>query len=347
MKRLPAALASLAAICVLTLGLSGCNANLTPYAAIVNGSEISQAQLRQALSAIDQNPEYRCTVVAGGTKHLLGAGQGTYSATFADEVLSILIQDKAVHQDIARLGLPEPASLYPVALAQIRETIAPASGCSGSGASLVAAFPASYRERLLVFQADEDALAAHLAGTTLGRSAVASFVSRHATEMALACVSVIQVGSRTMATSLRQEVLGGASFAALARAHSTDSASAPEGGAIGCIPDTDFDSPLNKVIAALVLGRVSNPVAFNSSWLLLLVTQRHAETYSEVISSLLSAEQDELSTLFPRVIRAARVEVDPQYGNWDTVPSLARVRPNVGPPAAFVPNSAANTGPSS
>lgn len=345
MKRLPAALASLAALSLLTLGLSGCNANLSPYAAIVNGSEISQVQLRQALSAIDHNPEYRCTVEAGGTTHLLGAGEGTYSATFADEVLSVLIQDEAVHKDVVRLGLLEPASLAPVALAQIRESITPATSCPGSGASLIAAFPPSYREQLLAFQADEDALAGQLMGTTLGRDAIASFVAHHATEMALACVSVIQVGTRATAVSLRREILGGASFAALARAHSTDTSSAPEGGAIGCIPDTDFNAPLNKVVAALALGRVSSPTPFSSSWLLLLVTQRHAETYAEVISSLLSDEQDALSTLFPRVIREARVEVDPQYGSWDTVPSLARVRPNSGPRVGIVPNPGANTGP--
>jgi len=41
-KRLSAVPASLAALCVLTLGLSGCNVRFSPYAAVVNGSEISQ-----------------------------------------------------------------------------------------------------------------------------------------------------------------------------------------------------------------------------------------------------------------------------------------------------------------
>ncbi|HKH88434.1 MAG TPA: hypothetical protein VKA05_06405, partial [Acidimicrobiales bacterium] len=105
MKRLPAALASLAALAISTLGLSGCNVRFSPYAAVVNGSEISQTQTHDALSAIAGNAGYRCSIQAGGTSRIAGAGQGTYSAAFSAEVLSILIQDKVIRQDVVRLGL--------------------------------------------------------------------------------------------------------------------------------------------------------------------------------------------------------------------------------------------------
>jgi len=344
-KRPSPVAASLAALCVLTLGLSGCNVRFSPYAAVVNGSEISQQQLSDSLSAIADNASYRCMIEAGGTSQLLGAGEGTFNSAFGAEVLSILIQDEIVRQHVAGLGLSEPSSVDPVALAQLQAAFTPSTGCPGSGASLMAAFPPAYRKLLLGFQADEDALDAHLAGAALSPASLAAFAARHRTEMTLACVSVIQVGTKAAAASLRGRILRGASFAALARAHSTDTSSAPHGGVIGCIPDTEFTAPLNNVIAALSVGRVSSPVAFSSAWLLLLVRQRTPETYAQLVPSVVAQEQGALNDLLPRIIRSARVEVDPQYGTWSTKASVARVQPNTGPPARIVPNPGAGTAP--
>ena len=274
----------------MTFGLSGCNVRFSPYAAIVNGSEISQTQLGDALSAVVNNAGYKCSIESGGTSQLVGAGEGTYNATFTAEVLSILIQDQVARQEVVRLGLPEPSGLNPVALAQLQAASAPASGCSGSGASVLAAFPPSYRKLLLRFQVDEDALSAHLAGTTLRPAPLGAYTAHHKTEMMLACVSVIEAGTKATALSLRSQIQGGAKFAVVAKAHSIDSATASQGGVIGCIPDADFNAPLNKVIAGLTVGRVSSPISFSSDWLLLLVTQRHSETYQQLIPSLVAQE---------------------------------------------------------
>jgi hypothetical protein len=344
-KRLPASLASLAALCALMFGLSGCNVRLSPYAAVVNGSEISQTQLRDALTAVVNNAGYKCSVASSGTTHIKGAGDGTYNATFSATVLSILIQDKVVRQEVARLRLPEPSALEPVADAQLQAASAPASGCTGTGASILAAFPASYRQLLVRFQLDEDALSAHLAGTTLNPGPLGAYVASHKTEMMLACVSVIETGTKATASSVRSQVLAGKSFADMARAHSIDSTTSGEGGVIGCIPDADFNAPLNKVIAGLTVGRVSSPVAFSSDWLLLLVSRRESETSQQLIPSLVAQEQSALNVFFPRILGSAKVELDPQYGTWSTKGTLARVQANTGPPADLVPNAAANAGP--
>ena len=345
MKRLSAALASLVALCVLALGLSACNVGFSPYAAVVNGAEISQPQLREALSAIVNNAGYKCIIESSGTTHLLGAGNGTYSAAFSAEVLSILIQDRVMYQEFARLGLSEPSGLARVVLGQLQAATTPASGCPGTGASILAAFPPTYRNLLLRFQADEDVLSAHLVGITLSPGPLDAYVARHKAVMELACVSVIETSSKATALSLRSQVLGGANFASLAKAHSVDSTTAPQGGAIGCIPDVEFTAPLNNVIAALTVGHVSSPVSFSSNWLLLLVTQRQSETYADVVSSLVALENSAVNTLLPRLIKSAKVQVDPQYGTWDTKVSPARVQANAGPPADIVPNAGANAGP--
>jgi hypothetical protein len=342
-KRLSAVVASLVVICVLAIGLSGCNVRFSPYAAIVNGSEISQSQLRDALAAVVANASYKCAIESSGTTHLTGAGQGTYNATFSAEVLSILIQDKVVRQRVAKLGLPEPSSLSAAALAQLDAATTPPTSCPGSGASVMAAFPAWYRDVLVRFQMDEDALAAKIADTSLSPAALDAYAAANKNKMSLACVSVIEVGSEATARSLRTKILGGASFAALAKADSVDTTTAPDGGSIGCIPDSDFTAPLNTDLAALRVGRVSSPIPFSSDFLLLEVTQRQAESYSQLVSSVVALEQSALGKVFPALIRTANIQVDPQFGTWDKKASLARVAANAGPPAAIVPNAGANT----
>jgi hypothetical protein len=344
-KRLPASLASLAALCALMFGLSGCNVRFSPYAAVVNGSEISQTQLRDALTAVVNNAGYKCSVASSGTTHIKGAGDGTYNAH--------LQRDGALdpHSGQGRTpGGREAEAPRAVGSRARRRRSAPgrlrtASGCTGTGASILAAFPASYRQLLVRFQLDEDALSAHLAGTTLNPGPLGAYVASHKTEMMLACVSVIETGTKATASSVRSQVLAGKSFADMARAHSIDSTTSGEGGVIGCIPDADFNAPLNKVIAGLTVGRVSSPVAFSSDWLLLLVSRRESETSQQLIPSLVAQEQSALNVFFPRILGSAKVELDPQYGTWSTKGTLARVQANTGPPADLVPNAAANAGP--
>jgi hypothetical protein len=344
-RRLPAVLAVLAALGVSTVGLSGCNVRFSPYAAVVNGSEISQGQMHAALSAIAGNSGYLCSIAASGTTHVAGAGQGSYSSAFSAEVLSILVQDKAVGQELARLKLQEPSSLSSAALAQVEAASTPASGCQGTGASVVAAFPTSYRRELVSFQLDEFALAAHLAGTTLTPAGLERFAARYPNEASAACVSVIVVNTKATAASLRRQLLAGASFAALAKAHSIDTQTAPSGGAVGCIPDSDFSAPLNADVAALSVGRVSEPISFSSAFLLLLVTQRRPESRTALVSSLLTKEQSALSALIDHLVRSAKIQVDPRYGSWNLTASIPRVQPNPAPLARFVPNPGANSGP--
>ena len=69
-------------------------------------------------------------------------------------------------------------------------------------------------------------------------------------------------------------------------------------------------------------------MAFSSNWLLLLVSQRKPETSQQLMPSLVAEEVSTLNTLIPRLLGSAKVEVDPQYGTWNTKGTLARVEAN-------------------
>jgi PPIC-type PPIASE domain len=339
--------AGLVAVALASVGLAGCNARFSPYAAVVNGTEISQQQLDNALSAISTNSGYKCLIQAGpgGSQRTVGAGDGTYDSSFAASVLSILIQDTAVHDAVESLRLDEPPRVVAVAAAQLADALTPPQGspCTTSGAATADAFPASYRATLLQFQIDQDAIAAHLAGTALTASAIAAFKLRHPDEASLSCLSVIVVHTRKEARTIRAQAVRGVSFKTLAQRHSIDP-SASNGGNLGCLANSELSSPLNVIVARLPAGAVSSPIAFSSEWVLIRVSAHPLESFSQLVPALALQEESAVSSMIPRIVRASRVTVDPQYGTWNSRISVPAVQPNSGPPARFVPNPGAVVG---
>ena len=125
------------------------------------------------------------------------------------------------------MRLPEPPSLDPAAVAQLEQASTPQSGCPGSGASVLAAFPVWYRELLVRFQEDEDALGAHLAGTTLDPGSLDALRGPpQGRDDAGLRLGRSKSAPRRRPLSLRSQILRGASFAAVAKAHSIDSTTA-------------------------------------------------------------------------------------------------------------------------
>ena len=78
---------------------------------------------------------------------------------------------------------------------------------------------------------------------------------------------------RARTEALRQEILGGADFAALARAHS-EGAGASNGGDIGWVKAEDLPDPLAKAAADLQKGEISEPVYTNLGYHLVRAEDR-------------------------------------------------------------------------
>ena len=62
------------------------------------------------------------------------------------------------------------------------------------------------------------------------------------------------------------------------------------------------------------------------------------------MNAFLGAQHTNLGKLITGLVKSASVDVDPQYGTWDTKTTSAMVKPNPGPPAHLVPNPGASTG---
>lgn len=148
-----------------------------------------------------------------------------------------------------------------------------------------------------------------------------------------ACVSHILVATEAEAQDVMTRLDNGEDFATLAEELSTDTASAANGGALGCAsPDTFVESFRDAVLAAPVGEVYDQIVQSNFGYHVILVTQRDepAEADLPTEDELISTIQDnaaltDLNQWFLDEVAKADVTVKEEYGTWD--PSTPRVVP--------------------
>lgn len=87
--------------------------------------------------------------------------------------------------------------------------------------------------------------------------------------------------ARDQLEKLRSRILAGDDFAALARAHSQDPASAPKGGAMGWLSPDDVDPQFARVMESLKPGAVSEPFRTQLGWQIIQVVQRRQHDSTE------------------------------------------------------------------
>jgi hypothetical protein len=330
-------------LCLVGGTAAACTSSVGAIAANVDGTVISQAELTSDLSAISANAALRCYLAS--SEPVLGAGvTGTYSASFAATRLTSTIDTTVITDELHRRHLSVSPLAVSIAKSQLASFLQPQQGssCTIPGTTAVATFSPELERSLIESQAASDALTASLGGEPLTTAGVAAYARSHPSASSLQCISDIVVKDRATASRLRNSIVGGASFATVARASSIDTSNAQNGGTDGCVSAGDFPTSLGSVIVALPLNVISPVTAFNGYFVLLDVTARHASSTvaaQALIARGSSAEQRLITTL----VRGANVEVNPAYGTWAKVGSTYEVRPNSGPATKFLGNVSAIT----
>jgi len=130
-------------------------------------------------------------------------------------------------------------------------------------------------------------------------------------------VSHILVETQAQASELAAQLAGGADFAELAAAFSTDPGSGQQGGQLGCLDELgDAVAPFLTAAEAAAVGAVTDPVETEFGFHLILVTDTPSPNDLDAAS---------IALVLRRVAQAS-VEVDPRYGEWQ--PATAQVVPS-------------------
>lgn len=97
--------------------------------------------------------------------------------------------------------------------------------------------------------------------------------------------------ARTRLEQLRSRIVGGDSFAELAKAHSDDTLSAAQGGDLGWLNPGDTDPRFEEAVNDLAAGQVSEPVKTRFGWHLIQVLERREHDDTQQFQRAQAREQ--------------------------------------------------------
>ena len=294
-----------AALAAGSLGLTACDAS--PYAAKVNGHVITVNSFNHILAQWSSNPAVAQSFQSGGVSVVGTGGRGTYSANFASQVLSSILNADIIHFHLAAIGRPATSEeeITARAVAEIQD------------AQIWGQLSPALRDFLVQELADEGALAQ----APTDPSTVQSDYSIIEPNL-FSSVCVIE-----------------ASAFNLAEAQSISS-SGPVNGADVCYDQIQLDaapSALQTAIRGLVApGDVSQPVKTSYGYVVAKLVNRATLSLDSQVEQVLVARQAapaEVGT----ILEAAHVHVNPAYGTW----SNGQVNPPTSPlaPPTTSPNA--------
>lgn len=331
------------ALAVAALGAcsdSGSGGSGADDAAVVDGVPISAQTLVDELDAIAGNTAYvdafeGATAAQGGAGILAGEGDGDEFVTeFVTDTLGVRIQYQIVGAEVDRRGIEVSEACTEAAEAELVEGFTVPGG-ELDGEAMLAGFGDDYRSYLVGRQADVLALQADLSGIPCGGGVTDEAVEAYfeANEEALtaevACVSHILVATEAEADEVVGLLAGGDDFATLAAERSLDPGSGEAGGELGCGPEGRYVPEFDEAAFSQPVGEVGEPVETEFGFHVILVTERSAPTFEELVPQIEAALAQEagtaLQTWFQEALTTTEVVVDARYGTWN--PELAVIDP--------------------
>lgn len=293
------------------VALSGCVSSST--AATVNGTAISTASLLSEVKAITSNQGFVKQLAS--SQQVKGVGNNTYSMTFVDEVLNRRISMDLLYQKAQSLHIK--LSSQDIALGRIdaEQTF--------GGAPIFDKFPKSYQAQLIKDSAILDIVEGRLANVNVSIGALTKYYDANPAQFATVCASQILVATQAQANTIYQQLSRGANFAALAKADSGDTRTAPNGGAVGCGTYSNYVTSLGSqfanVVEKLATDVPAPPTHLSTGWSIIEVTSRTSPPFDQLTPQIRAAilgtkGQAAISAYLSAAAKTANISVSPRFG---------------------------------
>jgi peptidyl-prolyl cis-trans isomerase C len=289
---------TLAVVVALVAGVAVLASGSGPAAFRVGNHETSQRDVDDELRALAENHVLRDMLnqarAQGQNIAPIGVTDGSVTASTSSGWVGLRIGQEVARQEVAHRGFRVTKADRTLAQQFASESL--------SGAKAFAAMPAWFRHR----EVDAWTSVAVLDRRLLANPPPALLAAAGAQCPSGRYVSHILVATLEQADAIEAQLAGGADFAELAKAESTD-ASGSNGGQLGCLDDSTFVEPFATVAKTQAIGVVSAPVQTQYGFHVILVTDQPPQLIVEraAIAEILSHS------------RGKNVEVDTRYGRWD------------------------------
>ncbi|HEX2043072.1 MAG TPA: peptidylprolyl isomerase [Acidimicrobiales bacterium] len=305
---------------------AGCG-SVSSYAATVDGTRISKAELEEELRDIAANDQYLKYIES----QVQVRSSGVFDAAFTARVLTQQIVYELVHQDLERRKI----TLTRADLDAGRQSAAQRMG----GEEILNGFDPEYQETLARRAAEVTVLSFVLLEQGPPDQAAKAYYDSHPDEFAQACVNHILVATKEEGDQVKGRLDAGEPFAEVAKQVSRDSGSAPQGGELGCFTrDNQLVAEFAQAMFTQPVGQVGPPVQTQYGFHLILVKSRDVPPYDQVAAAArdkaVAAGQEKLANWFNGVIEKAEVDVNPQYGRFEKKGGDSQVVPPQAPTTA-------------
>lgn len=326
---LPAVVAAAALVATV---VSGCTSTLG-YAAIVNGTAISQTQLNNELADISHSPKYVQLInQPGNSGPVAGSGPGTYNKAFVAILLDQQIQFEVIRQKlVASKAMPAAAQI-----ASVKDTVS-----QGFPTGIYSSFSARYQNQLDLRQAEIDSYV-NVATPDLTGNALTQYYQAHLADYATeACVRHILISDKDPsgqldytasladAQKIKAQLDAGGDFAALAKQYSQDNqgtggGSAAVGGVLtgsaadGCLSTADLQQTVTEFAQAVVslpVNQISDPVKTSFGYHLIEVTSRASEPLDATVT--MDIHRRVAGQRLNALVARAHVKINPAFGTFN------------------------------
>jgi parvulin-like peptidyl-prolyl isomerase len=319
-------------VAALALAAGGCGST-TSYAAKVNGTVISQSEIDHELEAIKNNQGYVDAIEQGGQTKVLGKSKETFNSDFVAQLVNQRVLLTVVHQELVKRKLTVDAAARQEAQSQVEQGFT-----DPTGQSLLAKFPKSYRDALITRTAEVNVLQNAVGNVKTDDAAVQQFYDENKDTFAETCVRHILVDSKAKADAIRAQLVSGGDFAALAKAQSIDTGSAPQGGDLGC-DISQFVQEFQQAATSLPLNEISQPVQTQFGFHLIQVTKRDTRPLDDTLKGQIRQQlQQQGGSQLQEVVftdlAKAKVSINPRIGKFDKGDLAKQQAPRVVPNAA-------------
>lgn len=312
----------------------------TRFAATVDGSNITDAEILQEMQTIAGNADYLAAVEAGGTK-VKGSTPGSFDAAFAAAVLQLHIRDTLIHQEIVR----RKVTIDDTCIAASRTDLYRSLGRNDStkGQKIFETFAKTYQDYRIRRGAEAIALQGALIGLPCQPADPGkAYFDAHPDLFEQSCVSVIVVPP-AQADAVITQLASGADFATLAQQVSIDPSKA-KGGAVGCFSATSGLAPdVIDAVRKTPVGGLAAPIVRQDGTNIVKVTSRSQPAFTDVAQqaaqAVAAAARTDFSQWMSDAMRRAAVTVDARYGTWDGATGT------LSPPGAKTTSSPSATAP--
>ncbi len=309
---------ALVAVLVIAAVAAGCS-SVRPAALTVNGDDVSRDSVDRELRAIADNPDLRKQIAATE-----GTIKSSGSTIWLTHVVTQDVVDREVRRRHIRVTTADRAA-------------GQAEAGNFFGTQALAAFPKWFHDQTVAEFSRQQALYRSIGTPATSADLVAAYDTTIA-QLKAQCpsgrfVSHILVASRDRADTLAAQIRAGASFEQLARQQSTDKASAPDGGELGCVDEQQLVEPFGSTAASLPLNQVSAPVQTQFGWHLILVRDTIPfELLEPALRQRLGQQSPDAERRLNALVARSTVDVDPRYGRWVVRDGLGTVVPPRGAP---------------